>query len=271
MAATQDSDFDLGTPFLKLVREGHLLRLTIDRPASRNALSASMYFGIKRAVQIADGSEEPCALVITGVDDVFAPGGELRGVAEDPNPVLDWIDPAEVTPFEAVRHSFAPIVSAVNGICQGGGLLIAMLSDVAVASERATFRAPELLRGIADTGYAAYLPPHVGLANARDLLLTGRKLDAEEARAMGLVSRVVAHDELEQRAVAAAEELLQMAPAARMHVKRLLNANYGSPDRMTMQWSLFHDAREAKEGMQAFAEKRAPSWLPPALGKRGRL
>ena len=63
----------------------------------------------------------------------------------------------DVVPFEAIRNSRKPVVSAVNGICQGGGLLMAMLSDVAVASETATFRCPELYRGIADTGYAAYL------------------------------------------------------------------------------------------------------------------
>ena len=191
---TSEQTWDLGTPFLTLRREEHLCWLTIDRPHARNALSSSMYFGVKRAIQVVNDLSDPVALIVTGTGDVFAPGGELRGVVEDPNPVLDWIDPADVTPFEAVRHSFAPVVSAVNGICQGGGLLIAMLSDVAVASERATFRAPELLRGIADTGYAAYLPPHIGLANARDLLLTGRRLDAAEARRGGAgVDRLVRH------------------------------------------------------------------------------
>jgi hypothetical protein len=76
-------------------------------------------------------------------------------------------------PFTTGRQSWAPVVAAVNGICQGGGLLIAMLSDVAVASERATFRAPEVLRGISDMGYVPYLPPQVGIAMARDLLFTG--------------------------------------------------------------------------------------------------
>src|SRR5262245_48963062 len=176
--------YDLGTPFLRLEREGHLAWCTIDRPGSRNALSAAMYFGVKRAVQLVNALAAPTALLITGVGDVFAPGGELRGQVEDPNPVVEQLGVADVLPFEALRHSFAPVVSAVNGICQGGGLLIALLSDVAVASERATFRAPELLRGIADTGYAAYLPPHIGVANARDLLLTCRTIDAQEALRM---------------------------------------------------------------------------------------
>jgi enoyl-CoA hydratase/carnithine racemase len=260
---------DLGTPFLRFEREGHLTWCTIDRPRSRNALSASMYFGIKQAVRLVNGMAEPTALLITGVGDVFAPGGELRGRVEDPNPAIEPLGVAEILPFEALRESPAPVVSAVNGICQGGGLLIAMLSDVAVASERATFRAPELLRGIADTGYAAYLPPHVGLANARDLLLTGRTLDAGEAQRMGLVSRVVPHERLREEAVAAAEAILRTAPEARLHVKRILNARYGHVDRMTMDWSLFRGS-EAREGMRAFAEKRAPSWVPEVLRSRER-
>lgn len=263
---SEQESYELGTPFLRLEREGHLAWCTIDRASSRNALSAAMYFGVKRAVQLVNAMAEPTALLITGAGDVFAPGGELRGRVEDPNPVVEQLDVAEVLPFEALRRSFAPVVSAVNGICQGGGLLIAMLSDVAVASERATFRAPELLRGIADTGYAAYLPAHVGVARARDLLLTGRTLDAAEALQMGLVSRVVPHDRLRAEAVEAAESILRTAPEARMHVKRILNERYGSVDRMTMDWSLFRGA-EAREGMRAFAEKRAPSWIPEALRK----
>ena len=77
----------------------------------------------------------------------------------------------DCTPFNAIMNSVKPVVSAVNGLCQGGGLMIALLSDVAVVSERATFRVPELLRGIADTNYAAALPAHIGAGRARDLEL----------------------------------------------------------------------------------------------------
>ena len=261
--------YDVGTKFLRFEREGHIAWCTIDRPQSRNALTAGMYYGIKKAVSLVNSFEEPTALILTGVDDVFAPGGGLRGNAEDANPAQDFMVSGDVTPFEEVRHSYAPVISAVNGICQGGGLLVAMLSDVAVCSERATFRAPELLRGIADTGYAAYLPPHVGVAVARDLLLTGRKLSAAEALQVGLITRVVPHEELRSAAVEVAESILKTAPEARMHVKRIINDNYGHPDRMSMYWSLFHGT-EAREGMQAFAEKRSPSWIPKSLdtGKR---
>ena len=136
---------------------------------------------------------------------------------------------------------------------------MAMLSDVAVASDRATFRAPELLRGIPDATYAAVLPAHVGIAVARDLLLTGRRLDAAEALRLGVISRVVPHDELRDAAVAAAREVLRSAPEARMHVKRMLNQRYGDIDYQTMFWALDH-SDEPREGMRAFMEKRRPRW-----------
>lgn len=261
---------DLGTPFLRFEREGHLAWCTIDRPDSRNALTSGMYYGLKKAVEIVNGFPEQTALIITGTGDVFAPGGEMRGKMPDTNPVVAQLGWMDIIPFEAVRNSTAPIVAAVNGICQGGGLLLSVLADVTIASERATFRSPELLRGVADSACAAYIAPHVGLANARDLLFTGRTLDAREAQAMGLIARVVPHDELRERAIEAAEAMLRTAPEARTQIKRMINERYGRLDLMTMDRSLYHGP-EAREGFLAFTEKRAPAWVPKALDRGKRL
>jgi len=258
------TEHELGTPHLRLEREGPIAWCTIDRPAKRNALTPAMYFGIKRAVRLVNADAELRALVITGVGDVFAPGGDLGGRVEPgEEPVPDGVG-NDILPFLAVRDSRAPVISAVNGLCQGGGLLIAMLSDVAVVSDRATFRAPELLRGIPDAFYAAVLPAHVGLAVARDMLLSGRVLEADEALALGLVARIVPHDELRSAALEAAHQVLRSAPDARMHVKRMLNERYGSIDTQTMNWSLETSA-ELREGMTAFMEKRPPSWIPEGV------
>src|SRR5882672_12318711 len=119
------------------------------------------------------------------------------------------------TPFDAIRHSRKPVVTAVNGIAQGGGLLISILSDVAVASDRATFRAPEIYRGIADTHYSQILPHQVGIARARDLLLSGRTLNAAEACEWGLVTRVVPHDSLLAAAMQVLTDCCWGAPDAR--------------------------------------------------------
>jgi enoyl-CoA hydratase len=250
----------LGTSNLRLDGHGPIAWCVIDRPAARNALTPAMYYGIKRAVRLVNADPDLAALIITGVGDVFAPGGDLGGRTEpgdDPTPDIG----SDILPFLAIRDSRAPVIAAVNGICQAGGLLIAMMSDIAVASDRATFRVPELLRGIPDATYAAALPAHVGLAVARDLLLSGRRFDAAEAQRLGVISRVVAHDDLRAAAIEAAQQVLQTAPDARVQVKRMLNERYGSIDYQTMFWALEHSA-EPREGMRAFMEKRPPSWVP---------
>jgi enoyl-CoA hydratase/carnithine racemase len=136
-----------------------------------------------------------------------------------------------------------------------------------VVSERATFRVPELLRGIIDATYAAILPIHVGMAQARDLLLSARKIDAAEAHRIGLVSRICRHEDLEAEALKAATEILQTAPECRAHVKRMLNQQYAPIDYETMFASLMSDHSEAREGMTAFMEKREPRWVPADLGQ----
>lgn len=259
------SDLDVGTQSLKLEREGPILWCTIDRPHARNALTPAMYFGIKRAVRIVnDPGNDLRALILTGQGDVFAPGGDLGGRYEPGDERVPHGLTHESLPFIAIRESMAPVISAVNGICQAGGLLIAMMSDVAVVSERATFRVPELLRGIIDATYAAVLPVHVGMAQARDLLLTARSIDAAEAHRIGLVSRVVPHDMLRAEALKAACEVLRTAPEARAHVKRMLNQQYAAIDYETMFASLAH-GQEVREGMRAFMEKRQPNWIPADL------
>jgi enoyl-CoA hydratase/carnithine racemase len=259
---------DLGTPHLRLEREGVIAWCVIDRPAARNALTPAMYFGLKRAVRLVDADPDLAALIITGTGDVFAPGGDMGGRSEAGEaPVPDGLR-HEVLPFLAIRDSRAPVIAAVNGVCQAGGLLVAMMCDIAVASDRATFRVPELLRGVPDATYAAALPAHVGLAVARDLLLSARAFDAAEAQRLGVISRVVPHDDLRAAALEAARQVLRTAPEARVHTKRMLNQRYGDIDYQTMFWALDHSP-EPREGMRAFMEKRAPSWVPPDDGSGG--
>jgi enoyl-CoA hydratase len=259
---------ELGTAALRLEREGPIAWCVIDRPAARNAFTPAMYYGLKRAVRLVNTDPDLAALIITGVGDVFAPGGDLGGRAEPGESVPDEVG-YDILPFLAIRDSRAPVIAAVNGICQAGGLLVAMMADIAVVSDRATFRAPELLRGIPDATFAAALPAHVGIAVARDLMLSARVFDAAEAQRLGVISRVVPHDELRAAAMEAARQVLRTAPEARAQFKRMLNERYGLIDYPTMFGALEHSP-EPREGMQAFMEKRAPSWVPPALASRGR-
>jgi enoyl-CoA hydratase/carnithine racemase len=258
--------YELGTDNLRLEREGSVVWCIIDRPAARNALTPAMYYGIKRAVRLVNTDPDLSALIITGTGDVFAPGGDLGGRTDEGESPPENLG-HEVLPFLAIRDSNAPVIAAVNGICQAGGLLIAMMADIAVASDRATFRVPELLRGIPDATYAAALPAHVGVAVARDLLLSARSFDAAEAQRIGLLSRVVAHEDLRSAALEAAHQVLRTAPGARAQVKRMLNERYGLIDYETMFWALQHSP-EPREGMLAFMEKRPPSWIPDDVSPR---
>ena len=263
-----DGDW-LGTPFLRFTREGAFGVCTLDRPEARNAMTPAMYFGIRYAVSHVDSDPDLAGLLITGSGDVFAPGGDLGGG----NGVDDWMDfgalSMDITPFETLRQSVKPVVSAVNGLCQGGGLQIAMCSDVAVVSDRATFRVPELYRGIADTYYSQMLARVVGPIRTRDLMFTGRVLSAEEAAEWGMVARVVPHDDL----MATAKELLgnccRTAPGARSVVKSSLDNYMGLFDRIGMKSSF--SGAEAVEGFVAFKERRSPSWVHPELRIDGRL
>ncbi len=258
-----------GTQFLHLERHGSIAVLTVDRPHRRNAMTPAMYFGVRYAVDRVAQSDDLAGLVITGTGDVFIPGGDLGGDQED-----GWADLAGLlhmdnVPFDAIRNASKPVVCAVNGICQGGGLVIAMLSDVAVASTDATFRAPELFRGIADTSYAAILPGQIGIPRARDMLMTGRSIDATTAESWGLVTRAVAPGTELTEAIEIARQIARGAPGARNIVKREINRQYGTYDRMSMTDSLF--GPEALEGFTAFKERRNPSWVPDDLRTEGRI
>ncbi|MCU0267229.1 MAG: enoyl-CoA hydratase/isomerase family protein [Acidimicrobiales bacterium] len=259
----------LGTPYLRFERHGSLGHCIVDRPEARNAMTPAMYFGVRYAVNHVNTDPDLAGLLITGTGDVFIPGGDLGGASPD-----DWADLGrllhmDVTPFDAIRDSRKPVVCAVNGIAQGGGLMIAMLSDVSVASDRATFRAPELFRGIADTHYGQILPRQVGPARARDLMLTGRVLAAAEAVEWGVVTRAVPHDELLAAATDALEWCCRTAPDARRDVKRVINDFYGRYDRMSMDASLY--GPEPVEGFVAFKERRSPAWVSEDLRIDGRL
>ena len=260
----------LGTPYLSFEREGPIAVCTIDRPDARNAMTPAMYFGIRYAVGRLNADSELAGLLITGTGDVFAPGGDMTGGGG----ADDWITfgaalGMDVTPFDAVRTSAKPVVSAVNGLCQGGGLQIALCSDLSVVSERATFRVPELFRGYADTYYSQMLARLIGPVRTRDLMFTGRVLSAAEALDWGLVNRLVPHEDL----LAVARDLLaqtcRTAPRARAVIKSSIDNYLGLYDRIGMTTSLIDT--EAREGVRAFKERRSPDWVHPKLRVEGRL
>ena len=196
------------------------------------------------------------ALIITGVGDVFAPGGDMGGRSE----------PGDVA---ARRHRTGrppvPGHPRQPGAGHRGGqrdLSSRRPPDRHDGRHSGGQRAGDLPRagaprGIPDATFAAALPAHVGLAVARDLLLSARPFDAAEAQRLGVISRVVSHDDLHAAATTAAAQVLRTAPPARVQVKRMLNERYGAIDYQTMFWALDH-SDEPREGMRAFMENVRP-------------
>jgi enoyl-CoA hydratase/carnithine racemase len=232
-------------------------------------MTGAMYFGIRYAIGRVNEDPDLAGLLITGTGDVFAPGGDLGGGGTD-----NWITfgaalGMDGTPFDALRTSVKPVVSAVNGLCQGGGLQIALCCDVAVVSNRATFRVPELFRGIADTYYSQILARLIGPVRTRDLMFTGRVLTAQEALDWGMVARVVSHEDLLDAAREVLSQCCRTAPGARATIKSSLDSYLGLYDRIGMSTSI--QGGEAAEGFRAFKQRRSPEWVHPDLRTDGRL
>jgi enoyl-CoA hydratase/carnithine racemase len=249
---------DLGSPHLRADGRGRVLHLRIDRPDRRNSFTQDMYRGIKRAAIWADEQPELDAVCITGTDEWFGAGGDMSGMADDPDGLsVEW-DPTDQFPFRHIERCSKLWIARINGLCHAGGLVLALHCDVTVASDRARFRAPELLRGIPDPFLTSRLAEMVGVARARHLLFSAQEISAPEAGQMGLVGVVVPHDELDERVDAVIAQIALTGPVARAAVKREINQRLPVAD-----VGLFFRAirsPEMVEGMAAFVERRSPVW-----------
>ncbi len=249
---------DLGSRHLHATRAEGVLRVVIDRPERRNALTIEMYHGLKKAAVLAERDPAIDVLLVTATGDFFCVGGEMGGKHEG-GPGLDReTDGIDLLPFIQFERCPKIVVLGINGMCQGGGLNLTLTSDIAIASERATFRAPELLRGVADCFLGARLATRVGMARAKFLLFTATEVSAAEALAMGLVARVVPPAALETAIAETIERIRQTGPQARAALKRDLNRQLPAIDFGMFTASLASD--EVREGFAAFVEKRPPRW-----------
>lgn len=249
---------DLETKHLHAEIRDRVLRVRIDHPERRNAMTQDMYRGLKRAAILAGGDKELDALLLTGTGGFFCVGGDMSGGAENPEALAAELDPTDHFPFRHLERCNKVVVAAVNGQCHAGGLNLVLHSDVAVAKESAIFRAPELLRGIPDPFMVARLSEFVGYGRAKYLLFTAAPVTAREALEMGLVGKVVPDDDFDAALEETLEQIRQTGPKARAAVKQDLNRR--------LPWTdveLFHRSimtPEMMEGMRAFLEKRKPDW-----------
>ena len=250
---------DLGSEYLRATKVGGVLRVVLDRPERRNACTVEMYHGIKKAAVLAERDPDVDVLVLTGAGEWFCVGGEMGGKHEGGQLLDRETDGIDLTPFVQLERCPKLVLTAINGMCMGGGLVMTLMSDLSVVSDRATFRVPELLRGVADCYLGARLASRVGMARAKWLLFTAQPISAAEALAMGLVTRVVPHDQLDAAVRETIDWVRQTGPRARTSLKRDLNRQLPPLDLPMFVESL--GSEEVREGFQAFVEKRPPGWV----------
>jgi enoyl-CoA hydratase len=255
---SHDSLPSFGSSHVIAELRGRTLHLRIDRTERRNAFTQDMYRAIKRAAIWADEQQELDSVCLTGTDRWFAAGGDMAGRSEDPDGLAAEWDPTDHFPFRHIERSRKIWVAAINGMCQAGGIDLALHCDVVIASADARFRIPELLRGIPDTLMSARLAEAVGIARARYLFFTAAEFGADEAATMGLVGKVVPHDQLAHHTTWVLDQIAATGPEARAAIKKDLNRRLPVADTGLFVRSM--RSPEMTEGMRAFIEKRPVDW-----------
>lgn len=248
--------------------DDHVGTITLNRPDARNALTWGMYADLERLVREAPSTGARC-LVVTGADPAFCSGDDVRqvmgGGAEGKAPLTTAERTPRLTPAaDALLHCDLPVVAAVNGAAVGWGMELAMMADIRVASERAKFGELFVLRGlVSDVAGVGRLAQLVGRERAAELLFTGDVIDAASAHTAGLVSRVVAHDDLLPTAHALAARIAANPPLAVQQLKAGLRRAVDPDWHDLGAWvsatlaNLFTTA-DHREGVRAFLEKRPP-------------
>jgi enoyl-CoA hydratase/carnithine racemase len=200
---------------------------------------------------------------LTGAGDrAFTAGADLVTV-HDPNQEQTGWSAVRAVRFDLGLEVQKPLIAAVNGYCLAGGLELALVCDIRIASERAQFGTPEVKWNLLHGFGAQLLPSIVGLSNAMNLLLTGRFIDAHEAHRIGLVQEVVAHDQVMARAREVADEICRNGPMAVRITKELIQRarDMTLADGVRYYQSLVRQIEASDdlvEGTQAFAERRQP-------------
>jgi E-phenylitaconyl-CoA hydratase len=247
-------------------RSGHVATITYNRPEALNAVNGALRRDLNAAFARFRDEEEAWVGIVTGAGRAFCAGADLRdgGGSTGEFPGTFWEKPT-LNSFESGWEIHKPVIAAVNGHCLGYGLTLVTWCDFVLASDRATFGYPEVRLGIPAIVGAIRLPLKIAWADAMELLLTGESVDAQRARQMGLVWRVVAHDDLLDEARALADRLVAGAPLAQRAMKEVASRarDLSSLDAIrfgeTMRRVVGATA-DASEGLRAAAERRPPQW-----------
>ncbi|MBK7096022.1 MAG: 1,4-dihydroxy-2-naphthoyl-CoA synthase [Saprospiraceae bacterium] len=242
-------------------------KITINRPEVYNAFRPETSKEIYEALEICRESPDINVVVLTGAGDkAFCSGGDInyKGeggyVGSDGVPRLNILDVHRL-----IRHIPKPVIAMVNGFAIGGGHVLHVICDLTIASENARFGQTGPRVGSFDAGFgSSYLARIVGQKKAREIWYLCEQYDAQEALAMGLVNKVVPLEKLEETVIDWAKKIMRNSPLAIRMIKRGLNAELDG-QRGLMEFAgdatlMYYLLDEAKEGKQAFLEKREPDW-----------
>lgn len=243
--------------------------LTLDRPDRLNAVNDALAFSVRDALADAASADAVRVVVITGAGRAFCAGLDLTEPPELPHATrADRLDPyAWVgTWVQRVVACEKPVIAAVNGPAAGAGFGLALACDIRLVAQSARLTAGYVRRGLSpDAGVSYFLPRHVGLARAADILLTGRDIDSAEALAIGLVATVIPDADFPHVVAAYAARLALGAPIAQALTKRMLVQTFDRPldaalrDELT-QIKVCFSTSDVGEAINAFREKRTPTF-----------
>ncbi len=245
-------------------RDGPIAVVVLNRPDQLNALSDELMDELVTRLVELDRDDEVRCIVLGGSERVFAAGADIAELAR--SSAIDLYYQRRVERWDSIAGLWTPLIAAVSGYCLGGGCELAMACDLIVASETAQFGQPETGVGvIPGAGGTQRLTRAVGKALAMDVVLSGRFLSADEALRAGLVARVVGPEAWLDEAKRVAHAIAEKAPVATRLAKEAVDRAYDS----TLTLGLEHERRllylafasdDAKEGLNAFLEKRKPGF-----------
>ncbi len=252
---------------LKLEVDAELATLTLNRPEKRNAISWEMVGELLAAFDELESSRVR-VVILTGAGKAFSAGMDLNYLKEFPSQSAEQIveDGRRIARMFRRIYSFPkPSIAAVNGAAIAGGTALATLCDFTLATSEAQFGYTEVRIGFIPAIVSSFLIRQVGEKRARDLLLSGRIIDAEEARQMGLVNEVVRQEKLLDRARELSLQLLALSPTSLAGTKRLLVQFSEAELDRELEQAVQASARarataDFQEGLAAFLEKRKPVW-----------
>jgi enoyl-CoA hydratase len=240
--------------------------VVINRPGKRNALNLTIRKRLIETLETIKSDETIRVLVITGAgEEAFIAGGDLNEF-KDWNGIqmLKYIETYGQKLYTEFERLPIPTIAMINGYCLGGGCELAMACDIRIASPGAKFGLPELRHGVIPGGGGTQrLVQLVGLGRAKELVLTGRFIDAKEAERIGLINHVVPKNRIEDYVNKLAQEIISQGPIAVKMAKIALNeAVQGSLDMgmrvEALSEAICYSTRDKKEGIYAFLEKRKP-------------